>query len=244
MRRRAGQSLSGGSGRITGSIMLETVIALPVVLVLGLSITQWALIHQARAMTDHATLMAARAGALNHAQIALMRNAFARAVVPMHLSTASATGFETAFLTRAMPDARINLQLNILNPTREAFSDHALRDHRGRRYLPFRNLERASTRPGRRSHINVQDATLLRVQAVYGYELKVPYAGAFILQAVRMATRWTKAYGARERVMIASGRLPIVTTATVRMQTRAFSGRQFPLRSDLPGVAREPLNSD
>lgn len=220
--------------------MLETVIALPVVLVLGLSITQWALVHQARAAVDHATLMAARAGAFNHAEKGPMRNAFARAIVPLHISDTDAAGFETAFLMRATPDARLNLELNILNPTREAFTDHARIDASGRRYLPYRRLDRAPDRVGRRSGINIQDAALLRVQAVYGYELKVPYAGAFILQAVRTATRWTRAYGVRERAMLATGRLPIVTTATVRMQTRAFAGPQFPARGALERVRREP----
>ncbi|KAF0285215.1 hypothetical protein BA899_05150 [Spiribacter sp. SSL99] len=239
MRRRAGRSTPSGSGRITGSIMLETVIALPVVLVLGLSITQWALIHQARAVVDHATLMAARTGALANAETGPMRNAFARAIVPLHLKDATATGFETAFFTRAMPDARLNLALHILNPTREAFADHGQRDANGKVYLPFRHLDRAPSGIGRRSGISLQDATLLRVRATYGYALEVPYAGAFILRALRTATRWTSAYGARERAMLATGRLPLVTTATVRMQTRAYRGGRFPRRSELPEVPRQ-----
>ncbi len=224
------------NARIKGSVMLETVIALPVVLVLGLSVAQWAFIHEARAVVDHATLMAARAGAMNNAQMSAMRNAFARAIAPLHLAESSAAGFETAFLRRALPDSRINLDLRILNPTREAFDDHAQRDRKGREYLPYRRLDAASTRPGRRSGLNIQDATLLRVQARYGYELKVPYAGWFIIQAVRAATRWSSAYSARERLMLANGRLPIVTSATVRMQSRAYAGGQYPRRADLPRI--------
>jgi Flp pilus assembly protein TadG len=60
----------------TGSVMLETVIALPVVLVLGFSLVQWAFVFQARAAVDHATLMAARAGSVENAQIKPMRQAF------------------------------------------------------------------------------------------------------------------------------------------------------------------------
>jgi len=243
MHRRARQSSTSGNGRITGSIMLETVIALPVVLVLGLSITQWALIHQARAVVDHATLMAARSGALSNAESSPMRNAFARAIVPLHLKDTGATAFEQAFFTRAMPDARLNLTLTILNPTREAFADHGRRDQNGDIYLPFRHLDRAPTDVGRRSGISLQDATLLRVRATYGYPLKVPYAGAFILQAVRVATRWSSAYGVRERAMLATGRLPLVTTATVRMQSRAYRGAQFARRSELPRVPRHTPDS-
>jgi len=243
MHRRARQSSTSGNGRITGSIMLETVIALPVVLVLGLSITQWALIHQARAVVDHATLMAARSGALSNAESSPMRNAFARAIVPLHLKDTGATAFEQAFFTRAVPDARLNLALTILNPTREAFADHGRRDQNGDIYLPFRHpRSRAHQhRPAQRHQS--QDATLLRVRATYGYPLKVPYAGAFILQAVRVATRWSSAYGVRERAMLATGRLPLVTTATVRMQSRAYRGAQFARRSELPRVPRHTPDS-
>jgi hypothetical protein len=218
--------------------MLETVIALPVVLVLGLSITQWALVHQARAVVDHATLMAARSGALANAESAPMRNAFARAIVPLHLKDTGAKAFEQAYITRALADARLHLALDILNPTREAFADHGRRDDDGAIYLPYRQLDQAPRRIGPRSGITLQDATLLRVRATYGYPLNVPYAGAFILQAVRVATRLTAAYGVRERAMLATGRLPIVTTATVRMQSRAYRGSRFPRRADLPRVPR------
>ena len=214
--------------------MLETLIALPVVLVLGLSVAQWAFIHEARALVDHATLMAARAGAVSNAEPGPMRTAFARAIAPLHLAKPSAAGFETAFVTRALPASRLNLDLRILNPTQEAFSDHARRDARGRAYLPFRRLDLEPTRPGRRSGLNIQDAALLRVQARYGYTLKVPYAGDFILAAVRLATRFSNAYTARERLMLANGRLPILTTATVRLQSRAYAGQQYPRRAELP----------
>ncbi len=218
--------------------MLETIIALPVVLVLGLSVVQWAFIHEARAYLDHATLMAARAGALNNAELGPMRNAFARAITPLHLSKTGSAHFESRFLTKALPDSRLNARLEILNPTQEAFRNHARRDRQGRRYLPFRDLDQASRRIGRHSRLNIQDATLLRVKVTYGYPLKVPYAGWFIIQALKTATRFTDAYDARERLMLAQNRLPIVTTATVRLQSRAFAGKQYPRRDQQPDVPR------
>ncbi|MDR9433738.1 MAG: pilus assembly protein [Spiribacter sp.] len=217
----------------TGNVMLETLIALPVVLVLGLSVAQWALVHQARAVVDHATLMAARAGAVNHAEMAPMRNAFARALVSLKTPKQTARGFESAFFTKALPDSRVHMRLRLLNPTQEAFADHARVDYQSRRYLPYRDLRRAPSRIGRQSQISVQDAGLLSVQATYGYPLNMPFAGAFILQAVQLATRFTRHYDARERVMLASSRLPIITTATIRMQSRLYQSRHLPNRADL-----------
>jgi hypothetical protein len=42
-----------------------------------------------------------------------------------------------------------------------------------------------------------------------------------ILLAAQSVSRFTSAYDRREQVMLAAGRLPIKTTATVRLQSRA-----------------------
>ena len=168
--------------KLTGSVMLETLIALPVVLVLGLSVVQWAYIHEARGYLDHATFMAARAGALNQAERSAMQNAFARAMTPLHIGRAESSHFETTFLTKALPDSRLNTRLEILEDPAET--------------------------------------GLLHLKATYGYPLRVPYADWFIIQAVKTASRFSNAYDARERLMLAQRRLPMTSTAVVHMHSQ------------------------
>jgi len=157
--------------------MLETVIALPVVLLLGLLITQWAFIIQARSMIDHASYMAVRAGALNEGELAPMRRAFARAITPMNLAGTGTQAFETAYLTRSLPAARMHARFKILNPTRAAFADHAQTDHQGRQYLPYRDLANHPRKPGRRSGVSIHHATRLTLEVTYGLDLLVPSPG-------------------------------------------------------------------
>jgi hypothetical protein len=208
--------------------MLETVIALPVVLLLGLLITQWALIIQARSMLDHASYMAVRAGALNEGELAPMRRAFARAITPMNLAGTGAQPFETAFLTRSLPAARMHARFEILNPTRAAFDDHAQTDTQGRRYLPYRDLDRRSPTPGRRSGMSLQQATRLTLEITYGLELLVPLAGPLVIQAAQAADAVTGDYDARERLMLGNNRLPIQITTQARMLSRLYQTRHLP----------------
>jgi len=63
--------------------------------------------------------MAARAGALNQAERSAMRNAFARAMTPLHIGRAESSHFETTFLTKALPDSRLNTRLEILEDPAE-----------------------------------------------------------------------------------------------------------------------------
>jgi len=205
----------------TGSVMLETVIALPVVLVLGFSLVQWAFVFQARAAVDHATLMAARAGSVENAQIKPMRQAFARALVAIETPKQTATDYEKQFVTQTLPEAHLHTRFAILSPSADVFADHGQRDKNGDTYLPFRDLHHQPDTPGPRSGLSAQQAAWLELEITYGYKLNVPYANAMILLAAQSVSRLTSAYDRREQVMLASGRLPIKTTATVRLQSRA-----------------------
>ena len=218
--------------------MLESLIALPVLLVVGLSVVQWAFVYEARAFVDHGALMAARAGALENARMQPMRLALARALTPLHPSARSVGAFETRVVSKTLPDILAHARIRILNPTREAFTDHGQRDRSGTRYLPFRDMHRQSSRVGPRSELTLQDATLLRVQVTYGYPLHVPYAGWFVAKAALGAAWLGSNWDVREQLMLRNNRLPIVATATVRMQSQVIDGNQFPKKDDLSETIR------
>ena len=238
-RRHAGQRHG-----MTGGVMLEALIALPVVLALGLMVVQWAFIHEARAFVSHATLMAARAGAVEHARTGPMRTALARALTPLKVPERRVTDFERRFSLQSLPAVFAHSRIRILNPTAEALQDHGRRDADGRIYLPFRDVHRGGSRPGRRSGLNLADATLLRVQVTYGYPLQVPYGGALILAAARAANRFDPDVDLFHRRLLASGRLPITTTATVRLQSRVFEAEaNLPEQRQLPSVPRDRPSS-
>jgi len=207
--------------------MLETLIALPVVLAVGFLVVQWALIYEARAVVDHATLMAARAGATENARLDPMRNAFARALIGLNTPKKTAADFERQFVAKALPAAREHARFRVLSPTREAFADHGQRNRRGEAYLPFRDLEHWPTTPGARSGLSVQEAAWLKLEVTYGYPLIVPYANALILQTLEATAQLARVFDLRERRMLDDGRLPLSTTVTVRMQSQPIKDRHF-----------------
>ena len=218
--------------RSTGSVMIETLVALPVVLSVGFLVVQWALIYEARAVVDHATLMAARAGAIENAKLNPMRNAFARALVGLNTPKKTAVDFEQQLITKALPAARKHARFRVLSPTHEAFADHGERNNRGKAILPFRDLNHLPTTPGARSGLSVQEAAWLQLEVTYGYPLIVPYANTLILRALEATTRLRRIFDLRERRMLDDGRLPLSTTVTVRMQSQPIKERHFIRRHD------------
>src|SRR5690606_41698647 len=67
-----------------GVAIVETIIVLPIVLVVILGAIQFALIYQAKATLNHAALQAARAGAVEHAHSEAIRRGLARGLVYLY----------------------------------------------------------------------------------------------------------------------------------------------------------------
>lgn len=213
--------------------MLETLIGLAVILLLGLSIVQWAFIYEARSVVSHATYMAARAGAVNEARVGPMRVAFARALTPLLAPESSVTGFERRFLGRGTIEASTFTRIRILNPTREAFVDYGIVDSNGQRVLPFSNLIPEPETPGPASGLSIHDATLLRVEITYGQPLNVPFAGPIIARAALATGGLFGVFDTYESGLLALGRLPIKTTSTVRLHTNALPSNAILSRAEV-----------
>ena len=214
-----------------GSLLLETLIGLAVVLLLGLSVVQWAFVYEARAVVSHATYMAARSGAVNNAQTGPMRIAFARAITPLLAPEPSALGFERRFLGKSSAEAALYTRLQILNPTREAFTDFGITDSQGQLVLPFSHLKTEPETPGVASGLSIHDATLLKIEVTYGYPLNVPFAGPMIIQSARAARLFSGGFNAYEQALLSQNRLPIKTTSTVRLHTNAIPHSAIPTRA-------------
>jgi RHS repeat-associated protein len=214
-------------------VLAETVVVLPVLALLGLSVMQWAFIYEAKSALNHATFMATRAGTTNQADPAAIRLELARSLAPLYSPDRNLAGLLRA-RARAAADIVLNARLRILNPTREAFDDFGV-DSAGDGVLeiPFERLHVADTRVGPASGVNIQDANLLKLEVVYGYELKVPFAGPVIATLASWFNRDPYA-----RTLLARGRLPILATATVRMQSAARENDLVADRADVRDAYR------
>jgi hypothetical protein len=224
--------------REQGAAIVETIIALPVLLVVILGAIQFGLIYQAKATLNHAGLQAARAGAVGHADSDAMRKGLARGLLPLYSPGASLADAART-LARVREDVTSDARIRIVNPTREAFDDFG-ESTNGIREIPNDRLYVRSTAIGPRSGLNIQDANLLRIHVTYGYELKVPLINGFLSRLLLASG----SYDDFERQLLRRGRLPITTTSTVRMQSTARESELVVARAALPDVARVPAQGE
>lgn len=201
------------AARSRGAAIAETIIALPILIVVILGAIQFGLAYEAKATLNHAGLQAARSGAVNNADPDAIRNGLARGLLPLY-SPGSSLAEVASKLADVQADVRTDTRIRILNPTREAFADFSV-EADGVREIPNDRLHARSTATGERSGLNIQDANLLRIHVTYGYELKVPLINWF-LSRILLASGSMDAF---ERQLLRRSRLPITSTATVRMQS-------------------------
>jgi TadE-like protein len=220
-----------------GAAMVESLIALPILLAIITAAVQFGLIYRAKATVNHATLQAARAGAVSNADLQAMQRGLAGGLLPLYAPDDGLVGA----IAEVARDVTLNSSVRILNPTREAFADFSENltiDNRVERAIPNDALERRPTTTGSRSGLNIQDANLLRVEVRYGFELSVPVAGRLITTVTRFANLARGQVDPFEQLMLAQGRLPIVATSTVRMQTPAKMSSAVAARASLANPAR------
>jgi hypothetical protein len=134
---------------------------------------------------------------------------------------------------------RCFLKIEILNPTPEAFEDFGLTSSIGgeHTYIPNDNLEwRSHDVIGPKSKLSIQDANALKIKVTYGYPIKVPLM-ARVIPAIlcfqhvgldafdRDATQPDTPFDNCTNYYL-QGRIPIVSYATVQMQTPAWKPEQ------------------
>lgn len=230
--------------RQEGQSLPEFLIVVPVFLFLVLLVFQMMLIYRAKNTLDYAALEAARAGAVNNAEMEAMRDGLAKGLTPLY-----ATDTGTGGLLEAWARAKLDVngvggvggqaRIEIVSPTRQAWDDfrekHHSRNKRrdGTMALPNDSLAFRPATIGS-SGLNVQDANVLKIRVRYNYPLIVPFvdlvlrgnsefvpsSGMFDPTRVNMTKRPYENYY----------RIPIESTAIVRMQSPIYSRSNLPNR--------------
>jgi hypothetical protein len=192
--------------------MIETVVAVPVVLFLGMVSLQWALVFQARYALTYALQEASRAGATGFAQESEIRTGLARGMVP-YLYGASDYASYQASLARAILHVQLGtgagfIRLNMISPTNESFNDWArpARDTQGDVIpnlveIPNDNLsglasnqtsttgstnQRLGYAVGTSSNQSLSDANMLKLELTYGVPLIVPLVGRITAELLKV----------------------------------------------------------
>ncbi len=128
---------------------------------------------------------------------------------------------------RATAAARL-ADIRILNPTQEAFADfqEQTRDNTGRWVIaiPVDHLGHRKTSLGTQSGLNLQDATLLKIQITYYHPLIIPFVDR-LFAAASPAGQIAAALGHPV--------LPLSAEATQRMQSPFLAANALSNRADL-----------
>jgi Flp pilus assembly protein TadG len=172
-----------GSKQSRGAAATEFIIVFPALIFLVFGIIQWGLIYQARATLNYATLLAARAGAVQNGSKAEMRKGLAAGLAPLFASEASIEGVTKARAKAFAEISVLNLaQIEVLNPTLKAMNDFGRPklDGTSGTELPNDTLNYRNQSPGASSGVSVQDANILHVRVTYCYRMIVPVVGRMI----------------------------------------------------------------
>ncbi len=159
--------------------MVEFVVIAPLVLFLVLTLVQYCLLFFAKNHINHATFMAARAGAARHADVATMRQVYADALVPLFGGGYTVDEL-AASRQRAADDVNQWAVIQVLNPSRLSFDDwyDPARSYAPAfpgRVIPNEGVEIRDSNAGATSAQSIQDANILRIRVRHAYKTHVFY---------------------------------------------------------------------
>lgn len=201
----------------SGASLTEFLVAAPIVMLVGMATVQGALIYHGKTTLNYATFEAARTGAVNHAQVSLMRKELGQRLAPVQGGDGSLDKAALAVANSIVEAERPDItRLEILNPTIEAFEDwgvHSQTTHH--LVIPNNHLRHKGHEVGQASGLSLRDANLLKLKVTYGLDLKVPVVGSLIAKAMMEIDAGNAHYYSRKQ-------FPLSAVATVRMQSEVW----------------------
>jgi hypothetical protein len=225
-----------------GATLAEFVVIGPLAFVLILAIVQLGFIFMARSTLNQAAFMAAREGAIHNADLSVIRGTLIKGLIPFYQDSTNTDNFSrlSAAYLKAQADMLLpyRLDVQILNPTPASFKDFGIPDpnDRSKQFIPNDNLQFRTKTIGKESAQTLMDANLLRIRVTYAYEMKVPLI-AHVFQRVMCGSTggggisafgdntplWEMGAPVGRCPYYVQGRIPIVSYATVRMQSPSIA---------------------
>ncbi len=219
-----------------GASLIEFAIVAPIITLMGMGTLQFALLFNAKNHLNHAAFMAARAGSTHYALLddpaapsASIKGAYIHALAPLYGGGSNpAEVLESE--GRATEDMLGNLKIEIISPTKESFTDWSDaqlsatlgkgRGPNGSNAPVIRNSGQAYTdrKVGDKSGQTIQEANLLKIRVVHGYQPSVPVIRKFLVfyyQNIYPQSELSEF----EKTLLKNDRIPVVSQATVQMQS-------------------------
>lgn len=242
--------------RHAGQASTEFLLAFPVVVLMVFGIIQLGLLYQGRATLNHATLQAARAGALHNGNLGAMRNALARGLAPLFAGSADTAGYAEALTQATIETAAASnmTKIEILNPTSAVFDDFGRPriDGVSGDELPNDTLAYRKSTAGASSNLSIQDANLLHIRVTYCYRLIVPVIDRMLHAATNgslsEATGMSNPFGIGSKPLVAKCTNPLLLGLRIHVRSEAIVRMQSPFYkvnvggAGVPGSPSDPAD--
>lgn len=234
-----------------GVSLTEFIIIAPLLLFIGLVGIQYGLIYIARLNVTYAAYEAARAGAIYNADPARIQNAFFKGLVPYFATPGiylpGNTHIKSTITSKNPNLPQLTLQglalkeiikksesafihIHMINPSKASFDDwndvtlaNAYRIKTGQnvRIISNDNLDTKPRTIKAKSKQNIQDANVLKLRFVYGYEPRIPLMKSVFSSLTAFFSSDRDAANIR---MLAAGRIPIVVDISSQMLSPPIEG--------------------
>jgi hypothetical protein len=253
--------------RMRGGSLVEFVLVIPALLMVGLALIQYSLMYHAKSQLNYASFEGARAGSIANGKLETIEDAIKRALVGYYGGGRDVGELADAYARMNADLAKSALRIEVLSPTKESFDDYASPAlasalKTSARVIPNVHIAHLSCprdNPGcnsdpatNSSGQSLVDANLLKLRITYGIppQKQIPLVGPFMNWALDKFLMASDPDAFRKS-LLADGRLPVVSHATIRMQSEAIEnektvsipgpGSATPSDPGTPPTTGEPL---
>jgi len=216
-----------------GATLAEFIIAAPIVMIIGMTTVQAGLIYHGKTTLNYAAFEAARAGAVNNAQLSVIRDTLGLRLAPVQGGDGSVNKAAIAIAKSALSvKDPLNTRVEVLNPTTAAFEDWGVISQTAQqRVIPNNHLRHKEHTVGTASGLSLRDANLLKIQVTYGIDMKIPVVSGIIARSMMLIDPTNARYYVRNK-------FPVSSVATVRMQSEAWGGEIMAASAEVEAAAK------
>ena len=188
---------------IHGQSLTEFIIISPLFFIIIMGIFEFTYVYRAKTTLNTATFEAARAGALNNADIDYMEDGLIKGLLPLNMSGDTGTiGMTKSYAKTLLNHTIINKlkkTVTIISPTKVIFSKFKVKRRtslvndnvdKERWIIPNDSLLLRSAKTetigtgSNKQELNIQDANILKIKTFWCYELKVPILRTLLVDAL------------------------------------------------------------
>lgn len=221
--------------KFSGASLTEFIIVTPIAILFILGIIQSGLIYMAKLTLNNAVFLAARHGANNNANYSSIKDSLSKGLIPFYIDAFSQPNANSMAIGYAKSKTALLIPLNnltIISPNDSMFQQFGINQN-SKLYIPNDNLEyrNATPRNSGNGQISIRDANILKIKFVYAYDItKVPLMATIFRRIMcggfdGNVDAWKNnsitglGFDIPNCAYYLAGTIPIVTYATVQMQS-------------------------